>query len=175
MSGKHNNKNQNFIRGSVQQYRSDSDNAWYIQFRTFVPCLLSKISEYVLILYCVNSLKKTILFEAYKILIISEYICQSLWNNIKFCYWKYWCCFDTESRVSYKSAAKMCQLCIVYTVTHFFRCYITQIITKYKIDTSEVQTWKKKVRSSSKTIFNVPVTYLIVFYRDNNKYSKISK
>jgi hypothetical protein len=53
MSGKHNNKNQNFIRGIVQQYRSDSGNAWYIQFRIFLPCLLSKISEYVLILYCV--------------------------------------------------------------------------------------------------------------------------
>jgi len=53
MSRKHNNKNQNFIRERVRQYRSDSGNAWYIQFRIFLPCLLSKISEYVFTLYCV--------------------------------------------------------------------------------------------------------------------------
>jgi len=28
MSEKHNNKNQNFIRGRVKQHRSDSGNAW---------------------------------------------------------------------------------------------------------------------------------------------------
>jgi hypothetical protein len=73
MSRKHNNKNQDFIRGRVQEDRSDSGNAWYIQFRIFLPCMPSKISEYILILYCVvygllTFLEETILFQPYKIL-----------------------------------------------------------------------------------------------------------